>query len=981
MASTASSVKFDYTRARKAGFTDEDIAKSLAAKRAQGVKAFVDPAEVQAYRNAFTQGPAPYPGQANPAVETAKKGGQLPATWLMREVGARVDAGEASAVRAFTGQGPFLKGLFVDAPYGYVTGNPPAGLPREQAAYGAFRGAGLGPTGAAIASIAGSIPAAGPLNLVGGELAGPILEGMSAAGKALIRTNPVTRSMARFVSRTGEMTPKDAAATERMFEGARGEQRMLQFQGEQLAKRFDKAGDRAIAVRDAAENFSRWGPSALEGLSPEERTLALDARQWLDAHPVERPGFGLQSNDLGTHIRGFAQDVQRSQLGLQQAQRTAEAAKQMEVANPFGGRGYRVANPVAKSGNAQPFINPETPSIKAPAPVPGTATEAATLGLSKAQRKDYARLLSERRAAATQARMKLGEKMQMGNLPPSQAKDIAKNIDQILPGYFPRGRNEEAALAAGEVYRPSRAPGGINVTSGASRKLSPEMTTAEGNAAMGGNFFETPGQSLRMYAGKEGVKRRNAIVLKSLAQGGQPTASAPKGWVPLDKIASQAGLDEPTQAALSSVSVKPEFARYANDFVRGAMPQNEAAALAFSRKMGSTIKPLLTVVNPGFLQKFMGWHALKLTLDGEANPGALALAVKAMRGKNLAAPVSLKGAPQIRTLGDLRNAMIRAGAYGGGHGAGQELFPGVAGVAKVNTAVYDATKSTYFISRLGKGDDLTTAAIKAKRALLDYSPENFTNVENFTRQHLAYFYAFPRQIVPAFVRTLIGRPGSMGAMQQVSANAGARIGVTPNQIQNDMGPAISEQGGIPTSRSATNPDSVNVLRTTVNPFSHINQLFGTRGRPGIQGPVDAMSSMVSNPVLKAAGFLTNPNYDSFLGKTLDPSKPAKAPAAARWIIQVAPGLAQKMRLSLVNGQPYAPESTVRWLYMTPQIFNAAADAMNSKDPDSRKRARKFLGMVEDQVDMQMQRSISEGRKSRAEGDSLKYEGRLQAVGR
>src|SRR6267142_5294099 len=858
MTSTSDSGKLDYAAARKLGFSDEDIAKSIRARHAQGLPAFLDPAEVQAYRNAFTQGPSPYPGQANPAVETAKKGGQLaaePATWLMRQVGARVDAGEASMVRALTGQGPFLKGLFVDAPYGYVTGEPPAGLPREQAAYGAFRGAGLDPTGAAIASIAGSIPAAGPLNLIGGELAGPVLEGMSAAGKALIRTNPVTRAAARFVSRTGEMTPKDAAATERMFEGARGEQRMLQFQGEQLAKRFDKAKDRAPVIRDAIENIPRMGTQALQGLSPEETALAQDARAWLDKHPSERQGFGLKPRQLNT-------------------------------------------GPIA----------------------PG--------------------------------------------LPPGSQP----------VGYFPRTLTP-AAREEMSGYRSAGPAQGLNVPLGASRKLPPEMTTTQG-----GNIFEAPGPSIRMYAGKEGIKRRNALVLQSLAKDGQPTASAPKGWTPLDKIASQAGLDEATQARLSGLSVKPEFARYANDFVRGALPENEATAHAFSRKMGSTIKPLLTIANPGFLEKFMGWHALKLTLDGEANPGAMALAVKAMRGKNLAAQVNLKGAPQIRTLGDLRNAMIRAGAFGGGHGAGQEIFPGVKGIAAANTAVYDATKSTYFISRLSKGDDLTTAAIKAKRALLDYSPENFTNVENFTRQHLAYFYDFPRQIVPAFVRTLIGRPGSMGAMQQVSANAGARVGVTPDQIQNEMGPAIASQGGIPVSRSATNPDSLKVLRTTVQPFSHVNELFGTRGRPGIQGPVDAMSSMISNPVVKGLGFLANPTYDSFLGKTLEPSKPAKAPAAARWIVQIAPRLAQKLRISLVNGQPYAPETTVRWLYMTPQIFNAAADAMNLKNIDSRNRARKYLGLVEDQVNMQMQRSIQEGKANRAQGDSLKYEARLQSAG-
>src|SRR5256885_1704091 len=127
--------------------SDEEISSYIASRRAQGVNLTIpkgqvaatranDPAERVRRASAFTQGPAPYPGQATPAVESAKATAGLavqPATWLMRQVGARVDAGEASAVRAFTGQGPFLKGLFVDMPRGYVTGEPPAGLPREQA--------------------------------------------------------------------------------------------------------------------------------------------------------------------------------------------------------------------------------------------------------------------------------------------------------------------------------------------------------------------------------------------------------------------------------------------------------------------------------------------------------------------------------------------------------------------------------------------------------------------------------------------------------------------------------------------------------------------------------------------------------------------------------------------------------------------------------------------------------------------------------
>lgn len=59
-------LKFDYAGARKAGFTDQQIAASLATKRAQGINVYVDRAEVQATR-AGTPAAAVAPPGATPA--------------------------------------------------------------------------------------------------------------------------------------------------------------------------------------------------------------------------------------------------------------------------------------------------------------------------------------------------------------------------------------------------------------------------------------------------------------------------------------------------------------------------------------------------------------------------------------------------------------------------------------------------------------------------------------------------------------------------------------------------------------------------------------------------------------------------------------------------------------------------------------------------------------------------------------------------
>lgn len=71
MPSTSKPVRFDYAGAKRAGFSDEDIARSLAAKRAAGINVFVDRAEVASIRAvgpSQTYDPnAPRTAQNNPA--------------------------------------------------------------------------------------------------------------------------------------------------------------------------------------------------------------------------------------------------------------------------------------------------------------------------------------------------------------------------------------------------------------------------------------------------------------------------------------------------------------------------------------------------------------------------------------------------------------------------------------------------------------------------------------------------------------------------------------------------------------------------------------------------------------------------------------------------------------------------------------------------------------------------------------------------
>lgn len=76
MPSTSNPVRFDYAGARRAGFSDEEIAASLAAKRAAGLNVFVDRAEVNAIRNSIhAASNSPLQPGYNPGPTSAQESG------------------------------------------------------------------------------------------------------------------------------------------------------------------------------------------------------------------------------------------------------------------------------------------------------------------------------------------------------------------------------------------------------------------------------------------------------------------------------------------------------------------------------------------------------------------------------------------------------------------------------------------------------------------------------------------------------------------------------------------------------------------------------------------------------------------------------------------------------------------------------------------------------------------------------------------
>jgi hypothetical protein len=179
-------VRFNYTAAKAAGFTDEDIAQSLARKRAQGIPVYVDSTEVAAVRS-----------QAAPKATEATPRGPIPYDVVRSAFKATSPSITIPPLSSFSALGGIAGGL--------------AGLPIGQPITGAMIGGGIGRAGElglsgqpiSLRAVARSGAEQGAYQAMGmgiGKLASSI--GPMAKGTAAMMRNPAARAVSH-VGRLG----------------------------------------------------------------------------------------------------------------------------------------------------------------------------------------------------------------------------------------------------------------------------------------------------------------------------------------------------------------------------------------------------------------------------------------------------------------------------------------------------------------------------------------------------------------------------------------------------------------------------------------------------------------------------------------------------------------------------------------------------------------------------------------------------------
>lgn len=814
-----------------------------------------------------------------------------PANWAMRQVGSRIGAFATTVGKNLLEgnlPGPISVGASIltgkpqtDARTGGLGTEDITGLDPDVPTYSMLRQKGLPPGQAAAGAMLLEGVAAGPLNELGaGALKGAgSLAGLARATPAVQALAEKTAPLMRNISRTFELTPAEKDVIDTAVFNGRGIENMTNEEFNGLGKSYldaAKSGSKArqepvesalTRMGTAQENLARMPQEeALAGLTDKERAAIQGSQAALSKIP------GLKST----------LDMAPDELNAQLPYLVKTATQQIQEA-----KAARLAfNESQDVGDGVIAAQKEAAAQK-------------TLGLLEDTGRQSAKGLGGANVA-TADRL-------LGSL---GAKDV---------GYIPRIMDEETAqaMAQKEGLSPDspQFQSRVNAlrTGGApNRSIPPDVTTAESGVG-----FRPQNEALPIYGSRTGQQMRNGSIVSTVMRNlSKPAEEAPAGWRDPSSLGLMGGMNDAFKAQYENARVSPTVYRYLQDWEKVNLPASVAGIQNLHAKLLSLWKPLVTTIRPEFLERFAGWHMAKSVIDGNLDPENYIDGILAASGKQAHMPV--QDIPGISTVGDLREAAIKAGAIGG---HGQQDFNTLIG-ARLNSGIYDATKTSYLAFRLRQGDTLEQAAKATREALFDYSPANFTAFENFMRRNVAPFYAFRRQIIPAFARTAVGRSGSLGFAHQVIADINASKGYT-NQQAGALLPGGEESGVL-----VGNPDIPTARKLSGSPFRDVNQTLGQQGK-GIPGYWDGMMALMAPTISTPVHELTGRGA---FGQDL--RKNTKLPDVARLMPQP---MRDKLGVYEENGELKGPGRLAELLYAFPPPVNAAVQMARGKAP------LKFLG--------------------------------------
>lgn len=998
--------KFNYAAARAAGFSDEQIAASLAKRRAAGDSVWVDRAEADSVRGGAPQGafqaaPADASGQGSGTAggsggaidATAGALGralEYPANLLFQELPERFDR----AVGGFIGT-PGLPDIHQVASAtaraaraAWLNRGPTAA---EQLAKFQNRGVGEGYLGQGLEAAVNAVTSSGigsvanfasspagqglALNLVASELLNPVgavagaglkAVGMSRAANRA-RGLPGVSQVGDFFSRGFSVTdPTQRAALRASIEQRLGEEALQNarlaeetaLRSDMLKRITDRTSEGPIAVqeriRTALEEVPRTGGQSFRGLASDERRLASSLSQQTRRAPEARVAEGLDPWVLNSDLEQRITVAERRAAKAVSARKFAEEHAAMWYGAPR--RSVGKAMSMAKREEAK-----LTKSVHAFEDVSGLSAPR-----TPSRRLDFPKI-------------------------PAWIKSTRGEF----VAYEPRVGTEALRKALKEsgggepiVYG---GPRGLSTSTGPMRTSDPRITTTQqelklaNELKLGNESAFRPSIEASLLKGQHGARQlANARIVKDAVRYAGRTMTGKNvtpGYRKLSDIqAAKSGFNNIQTKVLEKTEVPEAVFNALEDYSKAVATQKGLPVLgSFNRYF----KTSATSINPRFTIRNAEWNGVIGFVRGNRDPRNFADASTALARTNDLAPV--KGI-KVR-FGKLRDELISNRVVGTGFAT--EGLPGKAlsdasrankilgavprAMGKANQQQEDIFRAAYYIAKRRAGMSAKEAAADVRHTYFNYNRDAFTAGEGAIRRNLIPFYSWQRRILPLTLRSLGETPSMFPQIGTTISTVNLWNGMSPDEVQY-LGPDMLQAIGValPAYTGQKLGERRVLSLSALGMTGDINAMVGTRGR-GASGQIENILSSMTPAIGKPLGLATR--RDFFRGRVLDGST-VELPAYLKPLILAAPKFAERLSLRIENGRVIGTDFTREILTIPGQFPSAMADlqAASIGDKNALRRALAWATSVNTSVrDIGTGKDITESKEVGKEKETYRME--------
>lgn len=300
---------------------------------------------------------------------------------------------------------------------------------------------------------------------------------------------------------------------------------------------------------------------------------------------------------------------------------------------------------------------------------------------------------------------------------------------------------------------------------------------------------------------------------------GMEAKSAPKGWRRLGALSGvRTGFREEARARFLNIKVHPRVFDTLEAVSKNLAPENYGKIRKFFDDVVRVVKPLYTVVNPGFGARNQIWNVMVTASRGnhdvtawrdaaqvlsESMPKSEALARFGMDPKKF-----FKQAIEDRIITQYG---VTSGEFGTpvGRRIGEsakthwlKIYPQA--MSRANSIGENTARLAHYIWALEKGMTRKQARLEVAKVLFNYSRDAFTLAENELRR-MILFYSWYRRIFPLTMRMAFERPGEFAKLGTTVNNLNAMQGVTPAEAAY-LSPSYFDAIGIALPPSKTQPE-------------------------------------------------------------------------------------------------------------------------------------------------------------------------------